>query len=186
MEVLVTILKEKGYPVEVDSGGGTGAPSRVTPVREELLRLSSLSRDVEAASTELHRLSSSAEFDDLVSNGALEKKMRMLEAIQGRVAAILQGKDRMLAFLQKQHARGGQVLPVHAAHQESAQDLFRVMFEHMESMDKCLAAMAWGNSKGATESRLQFEAALSSMTNWQAQYSRALEVSETFTSLLDK
>lgn len=185
MDELVGILTEKGY--DLDRGADSKRTKRISPVSAEIEGLCALSKDLASAKLELHQLGSDAEFDDLVSASALEGKIKMLQGVQRRVADILAGKEKMLSFIQKQHSRGGQGngLPVHASHQESMQDLFRSLFEHLEIMDKCVSSVMWGASPSAAEARLQFDAVLASMTNWQAKYSRALEVSESFTKLLE-
>src|SRR4051812_1385049 len=84
----------------------------------QLALLTTLSRDVETSTLELQRLSSCASFDDLVLPDAVQRKIALLAAIQGRVAAILAAKEQILSFIQRHHARpAGSALPVHADQQ---------------------------------------------------------------------
>ncbi len=189
MDALADALSAHGYaivaaPHEVDS---TPALCR------QLEALSALSRDVETATLELHRLSSSASFDDLVLPDAVQRKLQLLASIQGRVAAILAGKEQVLSFIQRHHARpAGSALPVHAQQQGDVTELFAGLYRHLGSVERAISSMQWsqealasrGGGDGAAERR-QFEAVAASLSHWLARYQRALEISERLTKAIE-
>jgi hypothetical protein len=144
MDALVEALGEAGYDVSSKD------EEPLCDISRQIAQLSALSKDVEEATLALHQLSSSAAFDDLVNTQPVLQKIKLLGAIQGRISSILAAKEQVLSFVQKQHARGGSSMPVHAAHQESMQQLFLSVFEHLLAVEACLQAMDWSKTSEAT------------------------------------
>lgn len=181
MQDLADSLEAHGYRLPATGSG------RDDPLACQVMRLSSLSKEVEEAALALEELTSSAAFADLVNADALRAKTALLEGIQTRIAAVLAGTEQVLSFVQSQHARGGGTsLPVHAAHQENVQDLFHSVLEQLEHMQSLAEARQWSATPKAADARAAFDLNVAEVAAWQARYRRALEASERLTALLEQ
>ncbi len=178
MELLAEELVSHGY---------------VLPVVEEsaftvqLRRLIELSKQVEAATLKLTSLQAQANFEDLVNPMALERKQTMLKDLEGRIASVLAGKDKILAFVQRNHTLQGQVLAIEASKQLTVVQLFDSMAMHLRNADSLLASVEWGTSKQALIDLDEgVQATLNILTQYQARFQRAFEANESLTAALEK
>ncbi len=132
---------------------GYAAPAAATdaaesPFVQQLRQLMELSRLVEAATLRLTTLQTQASFEDLVNPMALERKAALLREIESRATAVVAGKDRILAFVQGQHARHG-ALAIEASRQAVVVELFERMQRDTENAEALLEALEWGGSEAA-------------------------------------
>ncbi len=156
-----------------------------SPFVQQLRQLMELSRLVEAATLRLTTLQTQASFEDLVNPMALERKAEMLRDLESRTSAVVAGKDKILAFVQGQHARHG-ALAIEPARQAVVVELFDRMQRDADNAEALLAGLEWGASETAVRDLERVEGTLAALTQFQARYQRALEASENVTAAIER
>jgi hypothetical protein len=156
-----------------------------SPFVQQLRQLMELSRLVEAATLRLTSLQAQASFEDLVNPMALERKAALLRDVEARTSAVVAGKDKILAFVQGQHARHGS-LAIEASRQAVVVELFDRMQREAENAETLLAGVEWGASDAAVRELERIESTLTALTQYQARHQRALEASENLTNAIEQ
>ncbi len=180
MEELLAECAAHGYSVAVAEEEKTESPFVA-----QLRRLMELSRQVEAATLRLTTLQTQANFEDLVNPMALERKAAMLKEVEGRAAAVLAGKDKILAFVQRNHTRQS-ALAIESSKQAAVAELFESMSREVDAAEAIVGSVEWGVSIDAAKELERIQTTLTSLTQYQARYQRAMEANESLSAAIDK
>lgn len=178
MELLAQELVAHGYELP---------PAEESAFVVQLRRLIELSKLVESATLRLTTLQSQANFEDLVNPIAIERKQVLLAELDARIASVLAGKDKILAFVQRNHSLKGHVLAIDASKQLAMVSLFESMSSQLRNESSLLASVEWAASEKALVDLDQgVQATLGLLTQYQARYQRAFEANESLTSAIER
>ncbi len=171
---------------ECEAHGYKLPPSAESSFVLQLRRLIELSKLVETATLRLTVLQAQANFEDLVNPVALERKQTLLREIEGRVSNVLAGKEKILAFVQRNHSHRGQVLAIEASKQVAVVELFESVAKQLKNADSIIASAEWASSKEALVDLDEgIQSTLTILTQYQARYQRAFEANESLTAAIE-
>ena len=181
MDELVQDLSNHGYnSFDVES-------FEVPLIVKQLERLTNLSKQVEDSTMVLNTLQTTASMEDLVNPGPIRRKLELLKDIEKRIEEILSSKEKILAFIQRNHAAGeSQVLCVESSKQVAFKELFDGMREQLNDYEGVLARLEWGSKSELHASNVQkIQSILTLLNQFQARFQRSFEASEALTALVE-